>query len=69
MKEDPIVEEVRAIRETLSEKFNFDVQAIFKDLRERQVELGNRLTLRKTKETSDKPSDPDRNSTPPHPGR
>ena len=41
--EDPIVAEVRRIREELCAKFNFDVAAIFADIRSRQGEAGDRL--------------------------
>jgi hypothetical protein len=41
--EDPIVAEVRRIREDLSAKFNFDVSAIFADIRARQARAGDRL--------------------------
>ena len=41
--EDPIVADVRQIREDLSAKFNFDVSAIFADLRARQAGVGDRL--------------------------
>jgi hypothetical protein len=41
--EDPIVADVRRIREDLSAKFNFDVSAIFADLRARQAGVGDRL--------------------------
>ena len=37
MYEDPIVDEVRKARERLAEKNNFDVRAIFEDLRKRQA--------------------------------
>lgn len=40
---DPIVQEVRSIRERLAAKFDFDVQAIFADLRSRECKLGQRL--------------------------
>ena len=43
MWEDPIVAEVRDIREKLAAKFGFDVEAIFADLRARQGSLGGRL--------------------------
>jgi hypothetical protein len=42
-REDPIVGEVRRIRETLAAKFNFDVSAIFADIRSRQASAGDRL--------------------------
>jgi hypothetical protein len=47
MWEDPIVAEVRRIREQLSERFDYDVKAIFADLRKRQAALGPRLVSRK----------------------
>lgn len=47
MWEDPIVAEVREIREKLSAKFGFDVKAIFADLRQRQGSLGGRLIPQK----------------------
>jgi hypothetical protein len=45
MWEDPIVEEVHRIREKLAAEYNFDVKAIFADLRKRQAALGGRLVL------------------------
>ena len=36
--EDPIVEEVRAVREAYAKRFGYDVQAICRDLRRRQDE-------------------------------
>ncbi len=47
MWEDPIVADVRRAREELSARFNFDVKAIFADLRSRQGALGGRLVSRK----------------------
>ena len=41
--EDPIVAEVRRIRETLSAQFDFDLTAIFADMRRRQELLKDRL--------------------------
>lgn len=43
MWEDPIVAEVREIREKLAANFGFDVKAIFADLRKRQGSLGGKL--------------------------
>ena len=43
MWEDPIVAEVHRTREELAAKFNFDVEAIVADIRERQAALGSRL--------------------------
>ena len=47
MWEDPIVAEVRDIRERLAAKFGFNVKAIFADLRKRQGSLGGRLIRQK----------------------
>lgn len=47
MWEDPIVAEVREIREKLASKFGFDVKAIFADLRQRQGSLSGRLIPQK----------------------
>ena len=47
MWEDPIVEEVHRIREKLAAEYNFDVKAIFADLRKRQIALGGRLVPQK----------------------
>jgi hypothetical protein len=46
MWEDPIVAEVRRIREELAARFNFDVKAIFADMRKRQAALGAMLVSR-----------------------
>jgi hypothetical protein len=46
MWEDPIVSEVRRTREELSAWLDFDVKAIFADLRNRQAALGPRLVSR-----------------------
>jgi len=42
MWEDPIVAAVHRTREKLAAAFNFDVKAIFADLRKRQAALGER---------------------------
>ncbi len=43
MWEDPIVAEVHRIREELAAQFNYDIHAMFADMRKRQTELGSRL--------------------------
>jgi hypothetical protein len=43
MRQDPIVAEVRTVRERLAAEFDFDVRAIFADLRKRQAAHGDRL--------------------------
>jgi len=47
MWEDPIVEEVHRTREKLAAEHDFDVKAIFADLRKRQAALGGRLVPQK----------------------
>jgi hypothetical protein len=44
--DDPIVQEVRKAREQLAGGFDFDLHAIFADIRERQKDLGVRLVSR-----------------------
>jgi hypothetical protein len=53
MNEDPIVAEVRRVREQLAAKFNYDIHAIVEDLRKRQVSLGARLVRRKLEPATD----------------
>jgi hypothetical protein len=48
MWEDPIVSDVRRVREQLSAQFDFDLKAIFADLRDRQTALGDRLVRQST---------------------
>lgn len=55
MWEDPIVAEVHRIREELSAAHDFDVQAIFADLRNRQSSLGSQL-VRPKKQPKQSPS-------------
>ncbi len=69
MWEDPIVSEVRRIREELAAKFNFDIGAIFEDIRKRQTKLGSRLIRHKNSEKAEQAAAPDRDSAPLHPGR
>lgn len=69
MWEDPIVLEVRRKREELSAKFNFDIRAIFTDMRKRQNALGSRLVRLKKGDKTEQAAASDRNSTALHPGR
>ena len=39
---DPIVEEIRKIREAYAARFNYDLDLIFKDIRERQKKSGRK---------------------------
>ena len=59
---DPIVAEVRTIRERLSAAFDFNVHAIFADLRSRQGDLGSRLVQRSGASRGKEDHRPDRNS-------
>ncbi len=43
MNDDPIVASVREIRDKLAGAFDYEVHAIFADLRRREAELGDRL--------------------------
>ncbi|MDO8722503.1 MAG: hypothetical protein Q7J31_09785 [Syntrophales bacterium] len=69
MYDDPIVEEVRKIRERMAEKYDFDVGAIFEDLRKRQSAIEKRLVRRVRKGVAEQEATPDRYSAMLHPGR
>ena len=69
MYDDPIVEEVRKIRERLAGKHNFDLGSIFEDIRKRQATLGKRLVRRQRKKFVEQAAAPDLNSATLHPGR
>ncbi len=69
MWEDPIVQDVRREREKLAAQFNFDVDAIFEDLRKRQSTLGERLVRPKKQKGAEPPAAPDLDSAALHPGR
>lgn len=69
MWEDPIVSEVRRVREELAAQFNFDPGAIFADIRKRQVNLDARLVRHKDRKKAEQAAAPDGSSTPLHPGR
>ncbi len=43
MYQDPIVAEVRAIREAYAQEFNYDLQAIFRDLQEQEKKSGRKV--------------------------
>ena len=40
---DPIVEEVRRARDAYAARFNYDLQAIFRDLKDREKRSGRKL--------------------------
>jgi hypothetical protein len=60
MYDDPIVNEVRKTRDRLAKKFNYDVGAIFKDLRKQQAKLGSRLVRRERKKEDERMPTPKR---------
>jgi len=41
--QDEIIKEVRAIREAYGERFDFDIDAIFRDAKEREVKSGRKV--------------------------
>ncbi len=69
MHNDAIVNELREIREQLSKKHNFEVGAIFDDIRKRQASLGSRLVCHQKRRGAEKSASPDRGSATLHPGR
>ena len=60
MWEDPIVNEVRRIREELAEQYNFDVGAIFAELRKKQAAFGKRLVCRERQVKAEQVAAPNR---------
>jgi hypothetical protein len=40
---DPIVDEVRRIREAHAERFNYDLDAIFRDIKEQEARSGHKF--------------------------
>jgi hypothetical protein len=69
MWEDPIVFEVRRVREQLAAQYNYDVGAIFAEMRRRQSTLGEKLvTLQKSKK-AEQAAAPDRDTATLHPGK
>ena len=69
MWEDPIVKEVREIRKKLSERFNYDVHAIFEDLRMKQTLQGSKLTRRESCRKAEQVASPDQDFAALRPGR
>lgn len=69
MWEDPIVADVRKEREQLARQFDFDVRAIFTDLRKRQTLLGSRLVRRQRRTKAEQAAAPGQDSAALHPGR
>jgi hypothetical protein len=63
MFEDPIVEEVRKIREERARKLNFDIRAIVADARKRQVLAGRKLVSPREASRPTSSSTPERDET------
>ena len=55
MQSDPIVEEIRLIRDRIAAQFNYDVAAIGRDARERDA-FGDRLFVRREPRPAVQPS-------------
>lgn len=53
----------------MAEKYDFDVGAIFEDLRKRQITIEKRLVRRVRKGVAEQVAMPDRDSATLHPGR
>ena len=49
MKSDPIVDEVRKVREAHAARFNYDMSAICADLKKKEKESGHPLVSRQPK--------------------
>jgi|COG998Drversion2_1049125.scaffolds.fasta_scaffold173928_2 predicted PolB exonuclease-like 3'-5' exonuclease len=43
MSKDPIVEEVRAIRDTYAKQFDYDTDAIYRDLKNQETQTGSKF--------------------------
>ncbi len=69
MWDDPIVSDVRRVREQLAAAYDFDVHAIFVEMRRRQSTLGARLVSPRKPEKAEKMAIPGRDSAVLHPGR
>ncbi|MHC5114004.1 MAG: hypothetical protein ACYTGP_06200 [Planctomycetota bacterium] len=54
---DPIVEEVRRARNAHASKFNYDLDAIFEDLRSRQESSGRQYVTHPPRRPSDTPKE------------
>ena len=53
---------MRKIRDELAKKFNYDVDAIFSDLREKQKKYGNRIVNLREQRKGEQSSAPDAKS-------
>ncbi len=46
---DPIVEEVRAIRDAYAKQFDYDIDSIYRDLKDQEVKSGRKFILLQAK--------------------
>jgi hypothetical protein len=53
MHEDPVVAEVRRIRETLESRCGFNTGAVFEELYKQQTALGSRLVRREQRQNTE----------------
>lgn len=60
MWKDPIVEEVRQIRDEYAARFNYDLDAIFQDLKEREAESEERVVRLQRKPGDSEETEPSR---------
>ncbi len=54
MYKDPIVEEIHQYREKYAKSFNYDLKAIFEDLRKKQIASGRKFVKLPIKKVSNK---------------
>ncbi len=54
--QDPIVDEIRRIRQEHAKKFNFDLDAIFEDLKEKERNSGRKTVILRPRRS--KPAQP-----------
>ncbi|EAZ91400.1 hypothetical protein [Crocosphaera chwakensis] len=54
MYKDPIVEEIHKYREEYAKSFNYDLKAIFEDLRKKQICSGRKFVTLPIKKVSNK---------------
>jgi hypothetical protein len=52
MWKDPVVEETRKLREQYASQFNHDIDAIYKDIQQRQAQSGKNLVSLPARKTS-----------------
>lgn len=53
MEKDPIVEEVRMLRDKIAQRFDYDIDAIVRAFRQRSIEQGHATVSLPPKPTSD----------------